>query len=195
MNIEKIRKFLDDNKNTIKSLADISNIIQAIVSGFTIWGIVFVGLQYRAQIKTNREAKAFELYQHFNANNFMEIRNELKENFYEKILANPVEDLSIEDYKKAMEPFWEDKDNYVTIISLTNFLEQVATCVEQELCDEQATIALFGTEAKDFFETHYQFFDLHRNENGNIKIGEKLETFVREYRKRLKNVTISKTHN
>ncbi len=186
MNIEKIREFLKGNKDTIESLADISTIFQSVAALVTVAGLVFVGLEYHTQKQTNREEKAFELYQQFNANEFMEIRGELKRKVFE---INYQEYSSDRDYETAINSILkdqnnkDDKDIHVKIVTITNFLEQVVTCVEKELCDEQATIALFGTEATDFFDSYYQFFNFHRNVNGNTKIGEKLETFVREYKK------------
>ena len=51
--------------------------------------------------------------------------------------------------------------------------------LKKNLCDQKATIALFGTEAEEFLEAHYPFFCDEREENGNIKLGTNLENFVR----------------
>lgn len=187
MSFEKIKNLLEKHKNTIKSVADLSNIIQSLAATVTVVGIVFIGLEYHTQQKTNRQAKAFELYQHFNTNNFMEIRNELKKNFYEEFIKTPVKgskalkDLNEEEYIKRYKSNWENKDGYIKIISITNFLEQVATCVQKELCDEEAAMTLFGTEAQEFFQTYYQFFEWHREKNGNKYLGITLEKFVKKY--------------
>lgn len=191
MSFEKIKNLLEKHKNTIKSIADLSTIIQSLAATVTVVGIVFIGLEYHTQQKTNREAKTFELYQHFNTNNFMEIRNELKKNFYEEFIKNPVKnskdlkDLNEEEYINRSN--WENKDEYIRIISITNFLEQVATCVQKELCDQEAAMTLFGTEAQEFFETYYQFFYWHREKNGNKYLGTTLEKFVEKYKNKNEN--------
>ena len=191
MSFEKIKNLLEKHKNTIKSIADLSTIIQSLAATVTVVGIVFIGLEYHTQQKTNREAKAFELYQHFNTNNFMEIRNELKKSFYKEFIKNPVKDskdlkdLNEKEYTNRSN--WENEDEYIKIISITNFLEQVATCVQKELCDEEAAMTLFGTEAQEFFETYYQFFYWHRKKNGNKYLGITLEKFVEKYENKNEN--------
>ena len=174
MNIKEIRQFLKGNKEAIACISDISNIFQSVAALVTIVGIIFIGLEYHGQQQSNRQGKAFELYQQFNSGNFLENRDELEEAFYR---VNRINYQEIADYKDAMETIW--KDQYVKIIRITKFFEQVATCVEKKLCDKKATIALFGTEAEEFLESHYPFFCDERKENGNKKLGTNLENFVK----------------
>ena len=186
MNFEKFKELLEKHKNTIKSIADLSTIVQSLAATVTVIGIVFIGLEYSAQQKTNREAKAFELYQHFNKDNFMKIRDELEKNFYTKFIAKDnLKNLSEKEYNEKSS--WKNKDEYIKIIRVTKFFEQVATCVQKELCDEEAAMTLFGTEAQEFFETYYQFFSWHRKRNGNKDLGVKLETFVEKYKNKNDN--------
>ena len=178
MKFTKIQNFLEKHKHSIESLTDI---IQSLAAVLTIIGIVYVGLEYHQQNKISREEKAFELYQQFNGEIFLPMRNELKSHFYTVNLDTYP---TSEDYIKAMISLWKDPTKYATLLSITNFFEQVATCVDKELCDEEATMALFGTEAKDFFETHAQFFDWHRDVNCNKGLGINLEKFVERYREK-----------
>ena len=187
MNIKRIIQFLKGNKDTIESLADLSNILQSLAAIFTIFGIVFVGLEYYRQKKATRQEKAFELYQQFNQGKFIERRDELNKAFYE---INHRKYPTVGDYINAMQPIWKNQN--VKIISITNFFEQVATCFERELCDKEATTALFGKEATEFLETHYQFFCLKR-ENGDKKIGKILEGFVEKVGKNIRNCDHIKT--
>ena len=176
MNIEKLQEFLKKHKNTIKSLADLSNIFQSIAALFTILGILFVGLEYHTQKKTNREEKAFELYQQFNEGVFIASRNNLKQAYYNKREENPDFQKDTKSYIETMEPLWDE--NYVDLISIKDFFEQVATCVEQKLCDDKVTEALFYTEAEEFLQTHYQFFCFEREKHGDKEIGKILERFL-----------------
>ena len=181
MNIETIRQFLKGNRETIASISDISNIFQSLAAVVTIFGIVFVGLEYNRQQQTSREEKAFELYQQFNEGKFIENRNNLKKAYYEKREDNPNLQETTQDYITTMKSVWQEQ--YVATISIKDFFEQVATCVEKDLCDEEVTRALFGKEAQDFFETHYDFFCLERKEHKDENMGLILQEFVEKTHK------------
>ncbi len=178
MNIKKLREFLKENKETIASIANLSSIFQSMTALVTVVGIGFVALEYHTQQRASRQEKAFELYQQFNEGKFIETRNDLQEAFHKVRKEN--KDFSIKGYSNAMKDIWNDE--YVKIISITKFFEQVAACVKKKLCDKDATRVLFGTEAKEFWETHHPFFCLQREE-GDEKIGKELEAFVKNSRK------------
>lgn len=180
MKIEQIKNFLERNKDTFESLAAL----------FTIFGIAFVGVQYHRQQEVNREQKAFELYQQFNEGNFITSRNALKEAYYKNREDNPDYADTIKNYVTTMQPLW--KKEYVKIISIKDFFEQVVTCVDQKLCDEETTKALFGKEAQEFLEINHQFFCLERQEHGDKKIGIVLERFVENNKTNIKK---NKTNN
>ena len=175
MNIEKNKKnFLEGNKGTIESLAALFAIVGILLS-------VSQHFEQLAQQQNNREEKAFELYKQFNEGYFIAARNELKKEVYETKREIYYKDLSAEDYIEAMLPHWTDKNKYVKIISITNFFEQVVTCVNKKLCDEEATMALFGKEAADFLGIHHPFFCMQRIKNRDHHIAAILERYVARY--------------
>ena len=161
-----IRKILGSNKNIIESLA----------AAFTIIGIVFAGYEYQGQKQINREQKAFELYKQFNEEHFIKSRNEFKKAFYDTRNKNPDYYKSVKNQMTAMKDTWEKQ--YGNIISLTDFFEQVANCVNEDLCAENGTYTLFGKEAKSFLEINHPFFCNQRVNHNDQDIGLILENFV-----------------
>lgn len=178
MNIKLIKKFLKGNQ---ESIASVSNIFQSVAAIVTVIGIGFAGYEYDKQQQNIREQKAFELYQQFNEGDFLKSRNQFKQAYYDKREENPDFYESTGKYISAMESVWQDQ--YVDIISLKDFFEQVATCVKSNLCDEDVTRALFGKEAQEFFEINYDLFCLERNKYKDKDMGEILQKFVQKANK------------
>ena len=175
MYIKKIKKLLEGNNNPIKYLADLSNIFQSIAAIFTVAGIVFAYFEYQTQQTNIRQEKAFDLYQQFNQEYFIESRNDL-----ELVVSEKIDKLypDAEHYIKTMIPIWQKQS--ANIINITKFFEQVATCVNDQLCDEEATRVFFRREANDFFQTHYQFFCWKRLDYGSENTGIILEEFLKK---------------
>ena len=190
MRFEKFNNFLTSHQNTIESLANLSTILESVAALVTMFGIVFLFVEYNMQQKTNREEKAFELYQQFNSGYFMETRNVLNGLIDDKYTneeecrkqfdideENCIESLTPAQYHDYMvEEIW--KKHRTDLNTITKFFEQVATCKEKKLCDQDATMALFGVEAKEFWQVHYPFFMWQRFDQGIFHSGVKLEKFI-----------------
>lgn len=71
----------------------------------------------------------------------------------------------------------EDDESQQAMIGITDFLESVAVCAQQGLCEESAAKAMFENYGKSFFRSYYPYICQKRARWHDPTIGLKLEQF------------------
>jgi hypothetical protein len=135
-------------------------------------GGLFALIQYAGSIHDARVAKSFAMYERFSRDNLLVARDRIDRTWlkWEPDAVELLLELKKEKLPEMLNKRWgtfvvkviHDADIAADVVAVSDYFDELFSCIDSGICDEAATRFLFAQQAKVFYDQNFCFIDHRR---------------------------------